>query len=305
MIAAENTFAGLTILQIALASLGLLIITMNVWSGWQNGVVRQVLRVAAILIAYLVGYKIGPLVGLIIPDISVLGSAQNAIVSILTGLATYLILRLVVNILFRKTREQESFLVRLVYGAGGAFIGLLFSVVFLVALLSGIRLLGTVADAQFRVAKERRTPLPNDSRTVVMSQFSKAREAVTNGPLAPVVETIDPTPADLYRTLDKIATVSSDPDAMGRFMDFRGTRKLMEDPLLKGLADDPAIQTLAGNKKYFTLMQNPKVFRALEDENLRGKLKSFELMKALDFALKKEPAAPTLPTPTPPETRVY
>ena len=306
---ADNTFAGLTVLQIALVSLALLIITMNIWSGWQNGVVRQILRVVAIIAAYLVGYKMGPILAAIVPNVAVLGSAQTTVVSILTGFLAYVLFRFIINMLFRKTKEQESFIMRIIYGVGGATIGLLFSMFFLIATLAGIRLLGTVVDAQFRVAEKRHEPLPDSTRTTVMTQLSKARQAVTNGPLAAVVETVDPTPAGLYQTLDRIATMTADPDAMNRFMSYPGTRQLMEHPSLKKLAEDPAIQTMAQKKDYIGLMQNPKVADMFKDESLREKLKKFEFMKAMDFALKAGPNQPpssnTRTAPPKLNTRIY
>ncbi len=305
MMLAENTFAGLTVLQIALVSLALLIITMNVWSGWQNGIVRQVLRIVAILAGYIAGYKLGPVLTPMVPDVAVLGSAQPAIISILTGFLTYLILRFIINMLFRKTREQESALMRIIYGIGGATVGLFFSVFFLVAFLVGVRLLGTIVDAQFHVAEKRHEKLPDDTRTTVMKQLSKARQAIENGPVAAVVETIDPTPSSVYKTLDRVARVTSDPDAMNRFVSYPGTRQLMQHPSLKKLADDPDIQTMVQKKDYVHLMQNPKVTEMFKDDSLRTKLKTFEFNKAMDYALRSGPLPPAKPSPAPLNTILY
>jgi uncharacterized membrane protein required for colicin V production len=294
---AQSTFAGLTLLQIALVSLGLLIIMMNVWSGWQHGVVRQVLRIFAIVAAYIVGYKAGPLLATVVPQIAVLGSVQPAAVSIATGFLTYLILRFLINVLFRRTRDQESAILRFIYGIGGATIGLFFSVIFLIATIAGIRLMGTVADAQFRVAQKRREPLPDSPRVTAMTQLSKAREAIENGPIAAVVETIDPTPSGIYEGIDRVSMLTSDPEAMRRFVSYSGTRELMEHPSLKAVAQDPAIQVMAQRKDYMALMQDPKVGDMLKDESLQAKLKTFEFNKAMDFALKPGSAAPASPQP--------
>ncbi|MEO7932909.1 MAG: CvpA family protein [Chthoniobacterales bacterium] len=305
MTLAENTFAGLTVLQIALVSLTLLIITMNVWSGWQNGIVRQVLRIFAILAGYIAGYKLGPVLTPMVPDVAVLGSVQPAVISLLTGFLTYLFLRFLINMLFRKTREQESAIMRFIYGIGGATIGLFFSVFFLVVFLAGIRLLGTVVDAQFHVAEKRHEKLPDDTRTTVMTQFSKARQAIENGPVAAVVETIDPTPTTVYKTLDRVTTMTADPDAMNRFFNYPGTKKLMQHPALKKLADDPQVQVMVQKKDYVGLMQNPKVAEMLKDDSLRTQLKTFEFNKALDYSLKPGPIAPAKPSPTPLNTILY
>ena len=302
---AETAFAGLSLLQVALVSLALLIITMNVWSGWQSGVVRQVLRIVAIIVSYVAGVKLGPVMATLVPDVAVLGSAQTPIISILTGFLCYVVLRFVINMLFRKTREQESFIMRTIYGIGGATIGLFFSLIFLIATLVGIRLVGTVSDAQFRVAEKRHEPLPDNIRTGIMTQFSQARQAIENGPAAPVIMTIDPTPNDIYKTLDRVATMTADPDAMTRFVSYPGTKQLMEHPSLKKLAEDPEIQAKLQKKNLFDLLEDPKVLALINDTSLRDKLKTFEYKKAMDFALQPGPTIPTARKATPILTRTY
>jgi uncharacterized membrane protein required for colicin V production len=287
----ENTIAGLTVLQIALVSLLLLIVATNVWTGWQNGVVRQVFRLVSILAAYLIAYKAGPSVADLVPDIAILGSAKTVVVSVLTGFLTYLILRFICNMLFRKTREQESMVMRFLYGSGGAAVGLLFSVFFIVLTLTGIQLIGTVADAQTRVAEKRHERIPESMRSNAMAQFSKARQAITNGPLAPAVEMIDPLPASSYTTLDRISTVTADPEAIKRFVNFPGTQALMEQTSLKILAGDAEIKNLVQKKDFVGLLQNPSLAIAFKDSALVEKLKAFELQKALDYALN--PGSPT------------
>ena len=302
---AETTFAGLTLLQVAMVSLTLLIITMNVWSGWQSGVVRQVLRIVAIIVSYVAGIKLGPVMATLVPDIAVLGSAQTPITSIITGFLCYVILRLVINMLFRKTREQESFIMRTIYGIGGATIGLFFSLIFLIATLVGIRLVGTVSDAQFRVAEKRHEPLPDNVRTGIMTQFSQARQAIENGPAAPVIMTIDPTPSDIYKTLDRVSTMTADPDAMTRFVSYPGTKQLMEHPSLKKLAEDPEIQAKLQKKNLIDLLEDSKVLALFNDTSLRDKLKTFEFNKAMDFALKPGTIPPATHKAAPVLTRTY
>ena len=135
---------------------------------------------------------------------------------------------------------------------------------------------------------------------MLMTQFSKARQAVENGPVSAVVEAVDPTPPDIYQMLERISTLTADPDAMNRFASYPGTRELMQHPALVKLAEDPVIQGKIQKKEYVALMQEPKVIAMFKDDSLRERLKTFPFTKAMDYALTspKKTVVEKVPVPS-------
>jgi len=296
---AEKTFAGLTLLQISLVSLFLLIITMNVIGGWNHGVVRQVFRLVALVLAYLAGATLGPLAASVVPLGALEGAAKITVVSIVVGFGVYLVLRLVINMVFRKTHEQESAVARFFYGSGGALIGLLTSVVFLLLTVVGLRMIGTVAEARARVLAKRGEKPPESMVGAVGNYAIQARQALENGPLALILDTVDPTPKEGYKVLANLASVTSDPEAMHRLGQYPGTQKLAEHPALRALAADAGVMKLVEEKNWLEMLRNPKVSGLFNDKSFQAELKKYEFGKALEFALKPAPAGNNLPAATP------
>lgn len=308
---AQQTFAGLTLLQFSLVSLFLLIIVMNVMAGWNNGVVRQIFRLIALVLAYVAGATLGPTIAPLAPLGAMEGAARTTTASILLGFAVYMILRLIINMVFRKTREQESSVMRLIYGSGGALIGLLTSVIFLLVVIVGLRMIGTVAEARAKVLAKRGEK-PEESVANAMGNYAiQARQALENGPLALILDTVDPTPKAVYQNMANLACVVSDPVAMNRLGDYPGTRRLTAHPALATAVEDPEVMRFIEKKSWVELMTHPKVGALFKDESFQAELKNYEFGKALEFALKPVPAgnnfAPVVPVVPPeiPEVRRY
>ena len=86
------------------------------------------------------------------PDfvISALGGAILALI-------VYSVVNTIGTILFKRTGQQGSGLVRLVYGVSGAALGIFFGLFFIWLLVTGIRSVGAVAEAQVNASAPARS----------------------------------------------------------------------------------------------------------------------------------------------------
>ncbi|HEY5754113.1 MAG TPA: CvpA family protein [Chthoniobacterales bacterium] len=290
---AENS-ATLSGLHILIVSLSLLVVIYSGWSGWRNGVVRQVCRFVALGAAYVAAAVGGQVLAPMLPLSDWPPMAVQTITAVGAGALAFLAVTLLSNVLFRKTSEQESGVVRFLFGAGGALLGLIIGAVFLLVLLTGVRMIGTVASAQIAVAEKRHETF-SPKRLRYLTEVARAKWIVENGAAGPLLQSIDPIPNSVYSTLDKIARVTADPAAMQRLVEFPATRQLARHPSLANVVRDPAILEELGKRDFLALLRNPKVLGSLLDKSLRPALQKFDLTGALDYALNPPPK----PTPSP------
>jgi len=148
-----------------------------------------------------------------------------------------------------------------------------------------IRFLGTVAQAEVNMAKTpaaRREGLTASPMAVELAQFKRSLDS---GPAGALLNGTDPMPQRFYLILEKMTQVVSNVDSMRRFVTYPGTRVLSENPRIVALQKDPEIarQVVRGN--FVGLLGNPKIVAAVNDPDLEALVRSFELEKALDFAL--------------------
>src|SRR5438552_9368645 len=114
--------------QLVFVSLAVVIILLEIIHGWRLGLVRQLVRVIAIIVAYSCAFFAAratvPLMRSFfkLPDpiLAVIGGA------ILAGLL-FAAINLTGAFLFKKTAQQESRFVRLIWGGTGALLGILFA----------------------------------------------------------------------------------------------------------------------------------------------------------------------------------
>ncbi|HEY5893989.1 MAG TPA: CvpA family protein [Chthoniobacterales bacterium] len=283
---AENspTLSGLHVL---IVSLSVLVVFYSVWSGWRNGVVRQACRFVALGAAYLAAAVGWQIIAPRLPLNAFPPLAVQVIVSGALGALVFVAMAFLSNTLFRKTSEQSG-LVRIFFGVGGAFLGLIIGSVFLLVLLTGVRMIGTVANAQITVAEDREEKLPA-RRHQYLTEACRAKWIVENGAAGSILRLLDPIPNRVYVALDKIARVTADPVAMQRLIEFPGTRQLARHPGLAKVVRDPAILEKLSRRDFGALVMDPKVIGSLLDKSLHPALEKFDLTGALDYALNPPP----------------
>jgi len=289
--------AGPSNWQLVFVSLAVIILLLEIIHGWRLGLIRQLVRVIAIVIAYACGFFAAnatvPIMRsyLKLPDpiLAVLGGA------ILAG-ALFAAINLIGAFLFKKTAQCSSPVIRLTWGISGALLGILLGMFTLWLTFTGIRMVGSVARAQLdtpslsgvtpplnglvdRAQPSRPNPL--------MTMLANMKGSLESGQVGEAVRAVDPLPPTLYRGLEKAGAVASNPESAERFLSFPGARDISEHPKVVALRNDRQIMDLIAGGQVFELMKNQRMIDALNDPSLQARIKKFDFERALDYALQK------------------
>ncbi|HEX7517877.1 MAG TPA: CvpA family protein [Chthoniobacterales bacterium] len=301
----QSEIAGSPVWQTAFISFAIVLILFEVIRGWRLGIMRQLVRVAAVVAGYAAAYFGGDmLVPLLrssvkMPDI-VISSLSGAILAV----TVYGIIASLGTILFKRTAQQSSRVVRLVYGLSGALVGICFGAFFIWLVLIGVRSVGSIAEAQVHARPKpeisrnpsrfsahsplpERTPVTNfgiDSATTLLARL---KNSVEMGPVGDLVKKTDAMPAGVYQTLSEAGTVFSDPETARRFLSFPGAQELSEHPKVVALRNDPEIAEMIAQGRFFELLREPRIVDAVNDPTVAEQVKRFDLKKALEYAGKK------------------
>ena len=263
------------------------IVLLKAAQGWRRGIVRQLVSIIAIVAGSLAGFWGGALLAPLLRMAGMPEIATMGIASAFFGVFVYVVIRVLGIILFKKTAQQSVAAVRWGYGIGGALLGMAYGCFTVFLVFIAIRLLGTVAEADVQVAKARSLGAERRPPGILLSSLAGMKHSLDVSMIGPVLKQVDPTPAPVYRTLGKLTHVLADGRAMARFFEFPGAAELSQNPKIVALRDDPEVARLAQRRDYLNLLRDPKIMDAASDPELRKQLSSFELEKALDFALEK------------------
>jgi hypothetical protein len=292
--------------QLVFVSLAVVILLMEIIHGWRLGLIRQLVRVIAIIVAYSCGFFAAKAT---IPIMRSYLKLPDPILAALGGAILAFVLFAAINLigafLFKKTAQQPSPVVRLIWGFSGAVLGILLGVFTLWLTFTGIRMIGSVAQAQLRTQNQPATSaqpnttlrgdsaVPGPSRTGVsppnplMTMLAEMKASLENGRVGATVRAVDPLPPALYRGLEKAGEVASNPQSAERFLSFPGAREISEHPRVVALRNDRQVMELIATGQYFELMKNQHLIDAMNDSSLQARIKKFDLERALDYALQK------------------
>ncbi len=289
---------GSALWQTIFVSFALLLVLFEVVRGWRLGLVRQLVRLLALVAAYGAGFFGGrfllPLLRpfLRLPDF-LISIGAGAILAVIV----YVAISTLGAILFKRTGEQNAGIVRLVYGICGAVLGIFFGLFSVWLVVVAIRSTGAIASAELRAPDPvearspgrpaaRPRPLPNEPEGIIQS-LAKLKNSIELGPLGETVKTVDVVPAQTYQILGKVGTLASNPRSAERFLSYPGARELTENPRIIALRDDPEIFELIQQQRFLELLQNPKLIEAMNDPELARQIKAFKFQEALEFAMEK------------------
>lgn len=279
--------------QTLFLSFALVLILFEIVRGWRLGLVRQLVRLAAVLAAYAAGLFGGRL---LLPVLRSLIHAPDLALSVVSGailaLLVYAVITGVGAILFKKTSQQSVGMVRFVYGVAGALLGIFFGLFSVWLIVVGIRATGALASAEVHSgitppAATRAPAAPPTAPPPFVASLAKLKNSIELGSLGEVVKGVDVVPATTYQALGKLGAVVSDPRSAARFISYPGAQRVTENPRLLALRDDPEIIDLVQRQRFLELLQNPKLIEALNDPQLEAEVKNFDFQKALDYALKR------------------
>jgi hypothetical protein len=288
--------------QLVFVSLAIVVLLLEIIHGWRLGLVRQLVRVIAIIVAYSCAFFAARAT---IPIMRSFFKLPDPILAILGGAILAAILFTAINVtgafLFKKTAQQQSRFVRLIWGSTGALLGILLGLFTIWLTFAGIRMIGSVAEARLRTpnapvgttaqptesaqirSESAASPLPNP----LMTMLAEMKSSLESGRVGEAVRTIDPLPPALYRALEKAGEVASSVQSAERFLSFPGAREISEHPKVVALRNDPRVMELIADGRLLELMKNQRMIDAMNDPALQARVKQFDLERALDYALKK------------------
>jgi hypothetical protein len=124
----------------------------------------------------------------------------------------------------------------------------------------------------------------------------RIKETLEEGTTGDIVDRVDIVPSNVYGLITKLLRVTQSPEATARFFAYPQTQQLLTRPEIMALFADPAIAGAASEGNYFSLLTSPKLAEVASDASVQEAFKTFDLEKALDYALQE--SAPS-PAPTP------
>jgi len=279
-----------------------LLVLFEMARGWHLGLLRQLMRVGAAIAAYAAAWFGGKL---LLPMVRSFLKMPDFIIAMLGGallaLLVYAVITTAGTILFKRTAQQDSRIVKLLYGLSGAAIGFLSGAFWIWLLVAGIRSLGTIAEVQLhapaenspakksvtRAATPRRAPTKENLDSSLLVSLARLKNSLELGSVGHLVKTADLVPSSTYQILGKVGQVVSNPESAERFLSYRGAGELSENPRILALRADPEITDMIARGKILDLLQDERLIEAANDPALAATVKSFEFQKALDYALKK------------------
>jgi len=295
---------GSPLWQVIFLSFAVVLVLFEIVRGWRLGLMRQIMRVVAIAAAYAAAYFGGKLiVPLARPLLKIPDVVLSILCSAVLALLVYAIIVGIGTIVFKRTRQQTSGIIRFFYGLTGAVIGLFLGAFLVWLVVVGVRSTGAVADAQVReqVATGKGTEPernlhavdvrrglftePSEMSPSVMTTLARLKNSLEMGTVGDVVKKTDAIPSRTYETLGKLGQVASSPENAERFLSFPGARDLAEHPRIVALRSDPQIQELFTQGRFLDLLQDQRIIDALNDPTLLQQLKKFDLQRALDYSL--------------------
>lgn len=264
----------------------LLILLWETWRGWRRGVIRSAVHFCAFVFSGFLGILAGQATGFVVEKLMPgFGFAAGAFVGSIVTLVILGLALLLGTILFKRTAQQPSG-IRLLYGTGGAFFGLLTGLVLIWGGITIIRTFGVVAETA--VGKR-----PFSASPAVAKALITLKDSLELGPAGRVAESVDVVPPAIYEMVSRIGKLTSDQDAMMRFLDYPGVQEIMQHPRMASLLNDPAVVRAAQNRDFVGLMRSPALLEAVNDPSLQKKLTALDLQKALDYAFPNPQASPT------------
>jgi hypothetical protein len=298
--------AGSPLWQVVFISFGVILILFEVVRGWRLGLMRQITRLIALGTAYAAAFLGG---SLCVPVARSFCKMPDPVLSMLCGailaLAAYALVSGIGAILFKRTSQQESGLVYLIYGFAGAILGLFFGVFLLWLTVASVRAIGALAqgqarsrpraaahdaqDATSRALDVRRRFLSesDDGVPALATSLARLKNSLELGLLGSVFKGTDPISHRTYETLEKAGSVLSSPERAEKFLTFPGARELSEHPKIVALRSDPEIADLIAERRFVDLLQNPRVIDAANDPVLAERVRKFDIQRALDYALEQ------------------
>ncbi len=261
------------------------------WSGWKQGIARQLMTLAAIGCAYAAAYYGASSAAPVFAFLKYPPQITTVIGGAALALATFLGMHGLRRWLFKRTADQQKVSARLSYGILGAVLGVAFGS-FLFLITTGlVRAVGTVASARMEDHKQEAESLSADAPPdpgALVRNFAKLNTGLDEGASGKFLKRYDAAPGThVFVTIAKIGIMASRSEAVDRFLAYPGIAKLAQHPKLVAVKNDPEVLKLLEGHSFVKLLRHEKVLALASDAEFKAAMEKMEFEKALDFALEK------------------
>lgn len=277
-----------------------LFLLWETWRGWKAGLMRSALHFGALILSTTLGYYAARIAAAPLGGFNEMsGILTGVVVGGFVCVTVFVVMWVFSVVLFKKTEQQSSGIFRLLWGAGGAFFGFVLGLLIVWSLVSVIRGAGSFASARLQpttVTSNGVTTTTHTKPGSLSSGLVTLKESLELGPLGKAVEATDPITPDAYTLISEISELTSNPDAILRFIQYPEIQKITQHPKIAELISDPTILQNAQSGNFMALMSNPALLAAVQDPAFAEELKKIDLRAALKFALEKPTSSPA-PSP--------
>ena len=185
----------------------------------------------------------------------------------LLGVLSFYLMMLAGGFLFRRTRDYDLIVSRLISGAGGALLGFIYGLVTVWFLMIFIQVIGRVAEDQVTLQVDRGlSPAPS------ISTLARAKASLDSGWLGEVSHWLDPVPGSVYDSIDRWSSILSRPDAVKQLMADPVFRPLVNNPTFQALANDPELSDSIEKGDLLGVVTNPKLVQFFTNGEVRQEL---------------------------------
>src|ERR1700677_1952249 len=185
----------------------------------------------------------------------------------LLGVLSFYLMMLAGGFLFRRTRDYDLIVSRLISGVGGALLGFIYGLVTVWFLMIFIQVIGRVAEDQVTLQVDRGlSPAPS------ISTLARAKASLDSGWLGEVSHWLDPVPGSVYDSIDRWSSILSRPDAVKQLMADPVFRPLVNNPTFQALANDPELSDSIEKGDLLGVVTNPKLVQFFTNGEVRQEL---------------------------------
>jgi hypothetical protein len=255
-------------------------ILLSVLRGWTQGILRQLLAPLAILAASLLVVLVTPVAsGYFYRNSWLPASAVALVLGTAIWLFAYNLSMFVGGIIFKRTRDQDIAIVRLIFGLGGSAVAVVYALLQVWVIVIGIRIFGRIAEYQIAVQSSR-----NGVASGLAAGLARLKNSLELGSGKAVLDQLDPVPVAVYRRLDQYNQLLANPRAMGRLMESPALQGIWQNPRVRSLQDDPEILEAMRRGDFLSLLSNPKVIALWTDPSVRALLSGDQIQAACEYA---------------------
>jgi len=248
--------------------------------GWTQGILRQLLVPLAVFGALIAVILVTPTAsGYLYQNTRLPASVSASLLGFAIWLFAYNLLVFVGGIIFKRTRDQDFAIVRLVFGVGGAVVAVVYAFLQIWVMVVGIRILGRVAEDQIAVQSSR-----NAVSSGLVVGLARLKNSLELGSGKVVLDQLDPVPPEAYRRLDQFSQLLANPRAIGRLLESPALRGIWENPRIRALQADPEILEAIRRSDFLSILPNPKVFALWTDPSIQALLSGDQIQAACDYA---------------------